>query len=90
MDLVLNNQQRLICHKTQPTNQQTNQPTNKLVQKETKGRHVWLWKAIYLELCKRFKFNQLEKWNNYKPEFVQENKKHKFSRILLYKWISVS
>ena len=27
MDLVLNNLQRLICYKTQPTNQQTNQPS---------------------------------------------------------------
>ena len=26
MDLALNNLQRLICHKTQPTNQLTNQP----------------------------------------------------------------
>ena len=26
MDLALNNLQRLICHKTQPTNQPTNQP----------------------------------------------------------------
>ena len=28
MDLALNNLQRLICHKTQPTNQPTIQPTN--------------------------------------------------------------
>ena len=28
MDLALNNLQRLICHKTQQTNQPTNQPTN--------------------------------------------------------------
>ena len=27
MDLALNNLQRLICHKIQPTNQPTNQPT---------------------------------------------------------------
>ena len=27
MDLALNNLQRLICHKTQITNQPTNQPT---------------------------------------------------------------
>ena len=26
MDLALNNLQRLICHKIQPTNQPTNQP----------------------------------------------------------------
>ena len=26
MDLALNNLQRLICHKSQPTNQPTNQP----------------------------------------------------------------
>ena len=28
MDLALNNLQRLICHKTQQTNQQTNQTIN--------------------------------------------------------------
>ena len=27
MDLALNNLQKLICHKTQPTNQLTNQPS---------------------------------------------------------------
>ena len=31
MDLALNNLQRLICHKTQETNQPINQPTNQLL-----------------------------------------------------------
>ena len=35
MNLALNNQQRLICHKTQPTNQPTNQPFN-LMRKKLK------------------------------------------------------
>ena len=32
MDLALNNLQRLIYHKTQPTNQPTKQPTNPITQ----------------------------------------------------------
>ena len=38
MDLALNNQQKLICHKTQPTNQPTNRPA---IYSVIKGVKIW-------------------------------------------------
>ena len=34
-DLVLNNLQRLICHKTQPTDRPTDRPSNQHLEKES-------------------------------------------------------
>ena len=44
MDVALNNQQRLICHKTQPTNQ----PTKFSYCKVTELKVALLWNLIYL------------------------------------------
>ena len=47
MDLALNNLQRLICHKTQPTNQPTNQQMQ--IQANTKHRQTLLfWLRTFL------------------------------------------
>ena len=44
MDLALNNQQRLICHKNTPTNERTNQPTN---EPTTKIHH---WTNVFIKV----------------------------------------
>ena len=44
-----------------------------MVQKEYKSRHDWVGKMIYLELCKKKKFDQIDKWYMYKPQSVLEN-----------------
>ena len=54
-DLALNNQQRLICHKTN-TNQPTNQPTNLVF---LGGKCVWVkftrWDILWIWFWKRIK-----------------------------------
>ena len=35
---------------------------NKLSQKEYKAKHDWVGKVIQWELCKKFKFDQTNKW----------------------------
>ena len=46
MDLALNNLQRLICHKTQPTNQPIDE-CSKLPQEEYKIGYEWVGKVIH-------------------------------------------
>ena len=50
---------------------------SKRVQKENKIRHDWVGKVIYLESCKRLKFDQTNKWYVHKPECVRGNEKYK-------------
>ena len=45
---------------------------SKFAQKEYKTRHDWVGK-----LCKKFKFDQTNKWYMHKPESVLENEMHK-------------
>ena len=47
------------------------------MQKEYKTAHDWVEKVIYRELCKKFKFDHVNKWYMYNLEFVLENEKHK-------------
>ena len=78
MDLALNNLQRLICHKTQTTNQPTIQvKVNNCLKKKCKTRHDWVVKVIHWKLCKKFKFHHTKKRYMYKPESVLENETHK-------------
>ena len=51
---------------------------SKLVQKEYKTRHDWVDKVIHWELCKKLKFDQMNKWYMYNPESVLENVTRKF------------
>ena len=40
--------------------------------KKYKNRHDWVMKVIYWELCKKFKFDRMNKWYILKPESVQK------------------
>ena len=51
---------------------------NKLVQKVYKTRQDWVGKVIHWELCKKLKFDHMNKW--YNPESVLENEMHKLLR----------
>ena len=53
---------------------------SKLVQKEYKSRHDWEGKVIHCELCKKFKFDQRNKWYVHNPESARENEMHKVLR----------
>ena len=49
---------------------------SKLVQKDCKTSHKWMWKGIQWELGKRLKFDHLLKWYVHKPKYVLENEMH--------------
>ena len=46
---------------------------SKLAQKEYKTRHDWVGKVIHWELCYKFKFDHMNKWNMHHQESVLEN-----------------
>ena len=49
----------------------------KLVEKEYKTRHHWVGKGIHWVLCKKFKFDNTNKWYMHNPSYVLENDTHK-------------
>ena len=50
---------------------------SKLAQKEYKTRHDWVGKVIHWELCKKLKFDHMNKWYMHNPEPVLENETYK-------------
>ena len=50
---------------------------SKSVQKEYKIRHDRVEKVIHGELCKKFKFDYMNKWYIHNPEFILENEMNK-------------
>ena len=48
--------------------------------KEYKTRHDWVEKVTHWELCKKFNFDQTNKWYQYNPKSVPENEMHKYLR----------
>ena len=43
-----------------------------------KVRHDWIGKVIHWEMCKKFKFDHINKWYMHNPAPVLENDTHKF------------
>ena len=50
---------------------------SKLAQKEYKARHDWVGKVIHWEMCRKFQFDQTNKWYMHNPAPVLENDSHK-------------
>ena len=50
---------------------------SKLAQREYKARHDWVGKGIPWEICKKFKFDHIDKWYIHNPAPVLENATHK-------------
>ena len=50
---------------------------SKLALSGYKSRHDWEGKVIYGELCKKFKFDHMNKWYMHNPESVQKNETNK-------------
>ena len=50
---------------------------SKLAQKVYKTRYDWVGKVIHREMCKKFKFDQTNKWYMHNPVAVLENDTHK-------------
>ena len=53
---------------------------SKLAQREYKARHDWVGKVIHCETCKKFKFDNSNKWCMHNPAPVLENATHKLIR----------
>ena len=51
--------------------------SSKLAQREYKARHDWVGKMIHWEICKKFKFDDTNKWYMHNPAPVLENDTHK-------------
>ena len=51
---------------------------SKLAQKVYKTKNEWVVKVIHWELCKRFKFDHMNKWYMHNSESILENEMHKF------------
>ena len=49
---------------------------SKLTQREYKTRHDWMGKVIHWEICKKFKFDQMNKGYMHNPESVLKNEIH--------------
>ena len=64
-----NNKYRL-CHET--INHIINE-CSKLAPKEYKTRHDWARKVIHWELCKKMKFDHMNKWYMHNTESILEN-----------------
>ena len=61
---------------------------SKLAQKEYKTRHVWVGKGIYSEMCKKFKFDHINKWHMHNPASILENGTHNSYGTLTYRRIT--
>ena len=48
-----------------------------MAQKEYKTRHDWVGNVIHREMCKKFKFDHMNKWYMHNPAAVLENDTHK-------------
>ena len=49
----------------------------KLARKEYKSEHDWVGKVIHWEMCRKFQFDQKNKWYMHNPAHVPENDSHK-------------
>ena len=50
---------------------------HKLAQKEYKTRHNWVGKVIHRELCRKLKFDYVNKWYMHNTDSVLKNEMHK-------------
>ena len=44
-----------------------------LAQRKYKARHDWIGKVIHWEMCKKFKFDHINKWYMHNPVPALEN-----------------
>ena len=61
-----------------------------LTQKEYKSRYDWVEKVIHRELCKRLKFDHINKWYMHKPESLLKMRHIKSFETWMYNRITQS
>ena len=74
--MLQNDKCRLCGDKDETINHIINE-CSKLAQKKYKSKHDWVGKVIHLEMCKKFKFDNTNKWYMHNQAPVLENDKHK-------------
>ena len=77
IDKTQQNSKCRLCGDRDETIDHTIIECSKLTQKEYKTSHDWVGKVIHWEMCKKFKFDHINKWYMYNPAPVLENDTHK-------------
>ena len=77
IDKTQQNRKHRLCGDRNETINHLISECSKLTQKEYKTRHEWEGKVIHWELCKKFKFDQTNKWYMHNPISVLEKYTHK-------------
>ena len=70
-------QQNSKCGLCDDRDETINHIISKLALKEYKIRHDWVGKVIHWELCKKFRFDHMNKWYTHNSESALGNKTHK-------------
>ena len=80
IDKTQQNSKCRLCGDSDETINHIISECSKLAQKECKTRHDRVGKAIYWEMCKKFKFDHTNKRYMHNPAPVRENDPHKLQR----------
>ena len=72
-----NNNKCILCGDRDETINYIISECSKFAQKEYKNSQDWVSKVIYLEMCKKFKFDRTNKWNIHNPASILENDTHR-------------
>ena len=73
---IINSKCRLCGDRDENTNHIISE-FSKLAPKEYKTRHDWVGKVIHWEFCKKFKFDNTNKWYMHHLTSFLENETHK-------------
>ena len=73
IDKMQQNSRFRLCSERDKTINYILSECSKLAQKEYKTRHNWVGKVIQWELCKKFKFDHMNKWYMHNPASFLEN-----------------
>ena len=78
IDKTQQNSKCRLCGERDKTINHIISECSKLAQREYKTRHDWVGRVIHWEICKKFKFDLINKWYMHNPAPVLENYTHKF------------
>ena len=73
IDKTQQNSKCTLCGDRDETMNHIINECSKLLLKESKMRHDWVGKVIHWEMCKKFKFDHINKWYMHNPAPVLEN-----------------
>ena len=77
IDKTQQNRKCRLCGDRDETTNQIINKSSKLSQKEYKTKHDWVGKVIHWEMCKKFKFDHMNKLYMHNPTPDLENDTHK-------------